>query len=333
MYPDVGTIKILHDTAAAPTREYRFNDYPSSRIKPAYDSAKAAAITAFGVSIDGTVLSGSAQSLINDGYSKMKPDLTTVSVPNFILDLGQLSSLVDLWSSRRSVVKNVAGGWLNYSFGWRPTISDVTNMLSAVTGVQRRLALWNASVGKVISRQVTVYTNSIFKSGSLTNTPTALGTTKWWGALDQRVTAHVAYRPSAIRDVDDISTKLLALVDSLGFELNPAIIWDKLPFSFVVDWFIGIGDYLARIKLDTLELPILLVDSYLQHKQTMTVATTTRYAADATYQGWDLPGATGAYTYFERWPILPRANDLYSLGWKIPNLRQWSYGLSLSLTR
>jgi hypothetical protein len=332
-YPDIGLIHIAHDTAASPTRDYRFGDYPMSRVKPAYDSAKAAALAAFGVSIDGNVLPSTAQQYINDGFSKMKPDLTMVSLPNFLLDLDQAKSLFDLWSSRRSVARNVAGGWLNFNFGWRPSIGDVTNMISAITGVQRKLALWNASAGSIISRSTTVYTNSIFKSGSLVNIPTALGTTQWWGSLDQKITAHVAYRPSKIIAIDDVSTKLAALVDSLGFELNPAILWDKLPFSFVVDWFIGIGDYLNRIKLDTLELPFLLVDSFVQYKQTMTISSSTKYAADATYQAWSLPGAVGAYSYFERWPILPKANDLYTLGWKIPNLRQWSYGLALSLTR
>jgi len=332
-YPYTGEIKILHDTAAAPTREYRFNDYPSTRVKPAHDSAKAAAIAAFAVPLDGNVLPANAKQYIFDGFSKMKPDLTDVSLPNFLLDLGQMKSLVDLWSSRRSVVRNVAGGWLNYSFGWRPTISDVGNMIEAITGAQRQLAMWNASTSKIISKHTVVYTNSVFKSGSLSNIPTALGTTKWWGSLDQIVTAHVAYRPSVITGVNDSSRKLQALLDSLGFELNPAILWDKLPFSFVVDWFINVGGFLESIKIDTLELPILLLDSYVQYKQTMTVATTTTYAADATYQGWSLPGAVGAYKYFERWPILPKVGDVSTLGWKFPSLKQWSYGLSLSLTR
>jgi len=37
----------------------------------------------------------------------------------------------------------------------------------------------------------------------------------------------------------------LALLDSLGVKLDATIIWNAIPWSFVVDWFIGVGRWLS----------------------------------------------------------------------------------------
>lgn len=39
-----------------------------------------------------------------------------------------------------------------------------------------------------------------------------------------------------------------AMLDILDLDLSPSNIWDLIPYSFVVDWFIGIGDWLDNIE-------------------------------------------------------------------------------------
>jgi hypothetical protein len=52
-----------------------------------------------------------------------------------------------------------------------------------------------------------------------------------------------------------------ALLDVLGINLNPAIIWNAVPWSFVIDWLIGIGRWLDNFKVRNLE-PVTHIHQY-----------------------------------------------------------------------
>lgn len=47
--------------------------------------------------------------------------------------------------------------------------------------------------------------------------------------------------------------RLLGALDSLGVNLNPAIIWNALPWSFVVDWVLGISQWLSSYKIENMK--------------------------------------------------------------------------------
>jgi hypothetical protein len=55
---------------------------------------------------------------------------------------------------------------------------------------------------------------------------------------------------------------MLAMLDALGVNLNPAIIWNAIPWSFVVDWVVGVGRWLDQFKSRNLE-PVCLIHRYL----------------------------------------------------------------------
>jgi hypothetical protein len=46
---------------------------------------------------------------------------------------------------------------------------------------------------------------------------------------------------------------MAALLDVLGVNLNPQIIWNALPWSFVVDWVIRVNKWLDNFKVSNLE--------------------------------------------------------------------------------
>jgi hypothetical protein len=47
--------------------------------------------------------------------------------------------------------------------------------------------------------------------------------------------------------------RLLGQLDSLGINLNPAIIWNAIPWTFVVDWVLGVGPYLDSLKSENMK--------------------------------------------------------------------------------
>lgn len=55
---------------------------------------------------------------------------------------------------------------------------------------------------------------------------------------------------------------ILGLADSMGVNLNPAIIWNAIPWTFVVDWVIDVSRWLDQFKVQNLE-PVTIIHRYL----------------------------------------------------------------------
>jgi hypothetical protein len=59
-----------------------------------------------------------------------------------------------------------------------------------------------------------------------------------------------------------VHAQLLGLLDSLGVNFNPQIIWNAIPWSFVVDWVASVGRFLDQFKVLNLE-PKINIRRYL----------------------------------------------------------------------
>lgn len=46
---------------------------------------------------------------------------------------------------------------------------------------------------------------------------------------------------------------LYGLLDQLGINLNPSIIWNGIPYSFIVDWFVRVSDALDQFKIELVQ--------------------------------------------------------------------------------
>jgi len=61
---------------------------------------------------------------------------------------------------------------------------------------------------------------------------------------------------------------LLSLLDDLGVNFNPAIIWNAIPWSFVVDWLVGIGPWLSKFRVNNMQPVIVIHDALWSVKRT-----------------------------------------------------------------
>lgn len=296
-------------------------------------NARASVITAANTALGGTgasILGGSGQALINEAFDKLRPDLTVAGIPNFLVDIADLNSLFKLWKRRMSLAKNVAGLHLNYKFGWKPTIGDLRGALEGITGLQKKLKAFRDSIGKTI--QVSTKQNLGLPSSASGSFawPSGSNSVSWTASCTRSCTAYIAYKPQMPAIMNEMETVLYGLLDSLGFELNPRIVWDALPFSFVIDWFFGVGNWLNRFKIDTVELPILLVDGFLQYKETLHIEWSWLRANDTYTSRPKSDNAVYERTFFHRVPIYPDYASLTGLGWKMPTLNQALLGVSLA---
>ena len=125
--------------------------------------------------------------------------------------------------------------WLQYRYGWRPLLSDIEAIMkefaSEATTLSDRIlsaranrtasfdnvTLSGAAYGGYLSFEVEKRTRTAIKSGSI-----------------------IYYRVKQDR----------SFMEKMGMSLSdlPSIAWELVPYSFVVDWFLGIGDWIKNLN-------------------------------------------------------------------------------------
>jgi len=128
--------------------------------------------------------------------------------------------------------------WLEYRYGWKPLIMDCGTLIhecnkKAAKSGSRLVARSGTSVRKSQSMS--------FSQGGLGNWPlTATGVV----ATEFEATAHagVLYELTAWADTNRYSRIAGTRPNDI-----PATIWEVIPYSFVVDWFVGIGSWLTAV--------------------------------------------------------------------------------------
>lgn len=140
-------------------------------------------------------------------------------------------------SGRRAadIARNASGLWLEYWFGWAPTVSDIGNALEVLCSpIPDSYKAWGGYLSRLPPRSV--YNGSAGSFAQVTQSGEL-------GMLQM-----VKYR---------VSNQNLLLLNRLGLINLPASAWEWLPFSFVVDWFFKLGNVIESftdfVGIDVLE--------------------------------------------------------------------------------
>jgi hypothetical protein len=177
------------------------------------------------------------------------------SVVNFILELKQLKGLFKLWDKSRNFLQNIANGHLSFSFGWQPFLSDVKKLTESLKNFRKKIEALQKGSGKPQFRHFRRFMDHVDLPANVT-TDTGIGlVTKVMKWIDRpRYCATVGYT-YYLPDMSVLSNKMKGFLDSLGAQWNPSIVWNAIPFSFVVDWFFSVGSWLDSLRTDNLKIP------------------------------------------------------------------------------
>jgi hypothetical protein len=130
------------------------------------------------------------------------------------------------WQEIGGHPKKLPGSWLEYQYGWNPLLQDIKGSVDAL---QRRQSLddWIITVkGNVTEKgRLEDYPNPVLEWPCVRKTSWMRG---YFVRLD--------YNPG---------NTFLSTLSSLGLT-NPALLaWELLPYSFVLDWLLPVGDWLS----------------------------------------------------------------------------------------
>lgn len=133
--------------------------------------------------------------------------------------------------SKRSGADFAAASWLEYVYGWRPLLQDVHGSLEKWADYQ----IGRPPLVRVIGTSKESISRRIWHSNSST--------------LKDYTDARSEARIRVIYEYT-LGNQIFHELSSFGVTNPLALAWELLPYSFVVDWFLPIGDFLSSLDAE-----------------------------------------------------------------------------------
>lgn len=205
------------------------------------------------------------------------------------------------WRQLRKFIKTGSGAFLAWKFGVSPIISDMMN-------VHRYLPKMAKDIKRHEDGDSTRF--SIRASPRMSYTPylqtsSMNGYVVWRKSSQGRITTTPEVRyVLVVKPAVKYSTKIISKIDYFmrRFATSPAsLAWEKIPFSFVVDWFVDLRGVLRLVDKAVGFTPYNIVSFTRSHRYG--VATDTFFARFSPCNGntlYDAPVGTSDYNHYER---------------------------------
>lgn len=127
--------------------------------------------------------------------------------------------------------------WLEYRYGWAPMVYDIVDQLKAVSAPEFRTHLTRDTLrtarGKASRKDETI-TPITAIAGGLTYT----GETR--SEVTYVTRTYIHYKST-------VAGSFLERLNDFGLFSIPEATWELVPFSFIVDWFVPVGDWLKAL--------------------------------------------------------------------------------------
>jgi len=202
-------------------------------------------------------------SLINSIYELKDYKTIPRTLTAIEASVAQLSNKFSkkLWNkfTLQQIVKGPADVNLQFKFNIMPLLQDITNVSFSVGVVNSKLkqltanskrpirAHWGANLSQLRDSNDSITMNS----GASSSAQVTLRQTVTY--LVKRFQATLEYHYE-IPNYSEREGLLRGLADYNGVVLSPQVIWNAIPFSFVVDWVAGVGPWLSQFTPRQLEV-------------------------------------------------------------------------------
>lgn len=255
----------------------------------------------------------------------------------------------------RRLTHTSADGYLQSQFNILPLMADIAGVRTAISTIRGRINALVSGQGytrrRHFRRSLTLDDDS--NGESVFNGPNPPGVLPW--KATKPLSAQSIASRSVITDVAVFHAEilynynytkyqvehaqLLGMLDALGVNLNPAIIWNAIPWSFVVDWVLGVSRWLDDRKELNME-PVVNIQNYLwsvTYRRRIRVTRRLKYdvryhefSPNDTATGPDITLPVVSESAYRRQVDMPSAGSIISSGL---NSHEFSLGAALVIAR
>jgi hypothetical protein len=165
--------------------------------------------------------------------------------PEFITQL--LNSYAYKRAPFAKVAKAVAGAHLSWEFAIRPFVGDLNRMSNIFSRLMERIKDYRDRAGIPQTRHYSEEEDApdFSDTGFYWNANQSISVTR---PLTPKIERHATMRYSySIPYMSEITSNILGVMGQLGISpTRPSIVWNAIPFSFLIDWFYNVGDLLDK---------------------------------------------------------------------------------------
>jgi hypothetical protein len=169
----------------------------------------------------------------------------------------------DLQTSGRIGIGRAANEWLEYQYGTKQFAQDCLTIL-------RLIATWKDRADRFLSKAGTIQTHNFRlcpgavvydRTGDIHHRPFGVDGFPYqafrfteYAYMTWNGTVVYSFHIPKLRGV---ISRFGQLCDTFGVAFDPAVIWDAIPFTFVLDWFINLQDYFHSVREDWINAEII----------------------------------------------------------------------------
>lgn len=193
-------------------------------------------------------------------YQKMCKDASMLGLhdQNIFTTIGELK---DFKQTVRTVTKHVfsdkkyiADKYLGVNFGIIPFYQDMRNYIDNYNNFAPSLKKWNdiGKKGKILNKHRLIFKEKFVDNFEVTtgviNWPSSTSTYKYVAKYSVEYVVkdlnHMYFRAKPLKGEDE--NELIRSINGLSKPFTAA--WNLIPFSFLVDWFVNVGDTIEQME-------------------------------------------------------------------------------------
>jgi hypothetical protein len=196
-------------------------------------------------------------------WASLKPAKPTVDIGVFI---GELRDLPKLLHATLDGIKTIGDVYLAAQFGWKPLLTDILDMLRFMDRVERQIDFILNNAGKPVwcaTKPQETTTCSVLQDirGTATQWLAPNIGPKFFGTTDNARNQNILTRDLVQRtwatglfvfwfDKGRIPERAELRAKLAGLELTPKLVWELLPWTWIIDWFSNIDDILSNLVVE-----------------------------------------------------------------------------------
>jgi hypothetical protein len=220
-----------------------------------------------------------------------------ISIINFIYELAEVKHMVlnlkrlarkQTWSylvsadklRQRDIDFNVSNSYLSWNFGYCPLMRDILTILRALANVRKRVKHLLTQMHKLRTVKAVIYQYPVeaftddlvftIYSDQLCDGMNNYATVTSTSSLDvtERIVPKCGLRYSLFcPPLSEFQLRIRTYLETFGVAWDPVIVWNAIPFSFILDWIWDLSGWLDQIeRKSTLPVQLRLWDFYIMWK-------------------------------------------------------------------